>query len=80
MKAVLEFNLDDIDDRVAHLRATQSLDMALCLFSIQEDFRAKVKHPPDSMPEDEYKTWVAARQLIFDQLSEHGIDLDKLLL
>lgn len=80
MKATLEFNLDDIDDRVAHLRAVQSLDMALCLFSINEDFRANVKYAPDSMEEAEYKTWVKARQLISNQLSAHGIDLDKLLL
>jgi len=80
MKAVLEFNMDEIDDRVAHLRATQSLDMALCLFNINEEFRVRVKHAPDSISEDEYKTWVAAKQLIWDQLSEHGIDLDKLLI
>lgn len=80
MKAILEFNLDEVDDKVAHLRATQSLDMALCLYSINADLRGRVKHAPDSMEEAEYKTWVAAQQLIFDQLSEHGIDLDRLLL
>lgn len=80
MKAILEFNLDDADDKAAHLRATQSLDMALCLYSIKEDLRGRVKHAPDSMEEAEYKTWVAAQQLILNQLSEHGIDLDQLLL
>ena len=35
MKAILEFNMDEIDDRVAHLTATKSIDMALCLFSIK---------------------------------------------
>jgi hypothetical protein len=80
MKAILEFNLDDIDDKAAHLRAVQSLDMALCLHSIKEDLRAKVKYAPDSMEEAEYKTWVEAQQLILSQLSEHGIDLDSILL
>jgi hypothetical protein len=80
MKATLEFNLDDADDKTAHLRAVQSLDMALCLFSIQEDLRANVKHAPDSMEELEYKTWVLARKLVFDNLAKYNIDLDNLLL
>ena len=34
MKATLEFNLDDPDDRQAHLRCVKSLDMAIALFDI----------------------------------------------
>lgn len=34
MEAILKFNLDDVDDRMAHLRAVQSTDMAIALFHI----------------------------------------------
>jgi hypothetical protein len=36
MKANLIFNLDDPDDRMAHLRATLSLNMAIALWEIQQ--------------------------------------------
>ena len=34
MKAVLEFDLDNPEDRMAHLRCIKSLDMAVALFEI----------------------------------------------
>lgn len=33
-KAILEYDLNDPDDRMEHLRATQSLNMALALWDI----------------------------------------------
>ena len=36
MKAILEFNLDDEDDRMAHLRCVKATDMAIVLFNIQQ--------------------------------------------
>lgn len=41
MKAKLEFNLEDLDDVMAHLRCVKSLDMALTLFKIQGIIRDK---------------------------------------
>jgi hypothetical protein len=80
MKATLEFNLDELDDRVAHLRATLATDLALCLYAIKDELRTKVKYAPDSISEDEYATWVKAQKMVFEQLSIHNIDLDKILL
>lgn len=37
MKATLTFNLDDPDDRMAHLRCVKSLDMAIALFEIKNN-------------------------------------------
>lgn len=34
MKATLEFNLDDNDDKMAHLRCVKATDMALALWEI----------------------------------------------
>ena len=37
MKATLTFNLDDPDDRMAHLRCVKSLEMAIALFEIKNN-------------------------------------------
>jgi hypothetical protein len=34
MKAILEFDLDDHDDKMAHLRCVKSLDLALFIWDI----------------------------------------------
>ena len=39
MKAILEFDLDDKEDRMAHLRCIKSLDMALLIFHFQYNNR-----------------------------------------
>jgi len=41
MKAKLEFDLEDLDDVISHLRCVKSLDMALTLFKIQSIIRDK---------------------------------------
>ena len=38
MKATLEFNLDDVEDRMAHYRCVKALDMALALWQIKQLF------------------------------------------
>jgi len=35
MKAILEYDLTEFDDKQAHLRAVKSLDMALCLWAMR---------------------------------------------
>jgi len=47
MKAVLEFNLDDVDDRYAHKRCTKSLDMALVLFELLHNSYRKLEYEKD---------------------------------
>lgn len=41
MKATVEFDLEDLDDVMAHLRCVKSMDMALALFKIQGIIRDK---------------------------------------
>ncbi len=36
MNAVIRFNLNDPDDRMAHMRCIKSTDLALALFKIQQ--------------------------------------------
>jgi hypothetical protein len=68
MKATLEFNLDDPDDRMAHLRCVKALDMALALFEINYNLRKKVER-------DDIDVWEA----IVDIFDEQGINPDELI-
>ena len=47
MKAILEFDLDDQDDAMNHLRCVKSLDMALSLTEIMSLFRQEIKYNED---------------------------------
>jgi hypothetical protein len=69
MKATLEFNLDDPEDRMAHLRCVHSLDMAIALFDIVYNLRKPV----------EYGQYKDAYEGISSILDEQGIDIDKLI-
>lgn len=81
MKAILEFNLDEPDDRMAHLRAVKSLDMASVLFEIQHNLKKKCEHIADSQEADSdihdgvYLVFQQLNELLFD----NGIIIDDLI-
>ena len=73
-KATFTFDLDDPDDREAHLRHTKSLGMASALWEIRREFRAKLKHSnKDSIPLEE------ALEIVLENMSDNDIDLDHLI-
>ena len=47
MKAILEFDLDDKDDAMNHLRCVKSLDVTLSLLEILSLFRQEIKYNED---------------------------------
>jgi hypothetical protein len=53
--------------------------MALCLWDIDQYLRAQTKYAPDSMPEEVYDVLEKAREEFYRILSEHDVNLDKLL-
>jgi hypothetical protein len=44
MKAILKFDLNDPDQRMAHFRAIKSLDMAIALFDININLYKRVMY------------------------------------
>ena len=68
MKAILEFNLNDHDERMAHLRAVKSTSMAIVLFEIQHNLFRGIEENNTSIIEK-----------INDLIHEHGINLDELI-
>lgn len=79
MKAILEFNLDEGDDKAAHLRAIKALDMAIALWDMEEYLRRQTKYASDLMPIEVYKNLEEVRDKFREIMSERSLDIDELL-
>jgi len=74
MKATLEFNFEDADDVMKHLRCVKSSDMAFALWQIR-GIRGKLEHL-----EDQNKlTSEEVMLMIFEIFDDNSINLDELL-
>ena len=76
MKAVLEFDLHDPEDKREHQRMLKSMDMHLALWDISQELRSKIKYASDSMSEDEYKAWGQAQEMFYRIINDYTIDLE----
>ncbi len=82
MKATLEFDLNDLDDRMAHLRCVKSTDMAIVLFEIVSNLRKRVEYELESLEADSDPSdgaYVVFRR-IGELLDERGINIDELIM
>ena len=77
MKAILQFNLDELDDTYAHKQALKGKDLALTLWDICEFIRVELKH--GNLNEDKYAQMSKVQDRVFEELKAHGVDLDELL-
>jgi hypothetical protein len=76
MQANLIFNLDDVDDRVAHYRAFKAMDMALALSEIAAELRRLYKYGGDEVHQE---TVEQIRSKFYAILEDNVLDLDALL-
>ena len=82
MKATLSYNLNDPDDRMAHLRAVKSMDMASALFDITRNLRKKIQNryeDIDNTHNDVFDGIDAVFDEIYDILEDNNIDIDDLI-
>jgi hypothetical protein len=81
MKATLSYNLNDPDDRMAHMRAVKSLDMASALFEITQNLRKKVirRFEDDDKEYDEFDGIQEVFDRIYEILEDNNIDIDELI-
>ena len=79
MKAILEFNLDDLEDERAHLRAIKALDMALVLWEINYNTKKKIYNRIESENLDLFQAVYAIFNEIENELHQHGVDLEQLI-
>ncbi len=82
MKAILEFNLDEMEDQMSHLRATKSTDLALALWEIKHNMKHLIENSLDddsSSIDKQYELLDKVREFINVTLEEHGIIIDDLI-
>jgi hypothetical protein len=70
--ATLTYDLNDPEDKQAHLRAIMSLDLVLFMWKYDQHLRSEYKHGGN---EGAY----AYREKFIEMMNEYNIDLDQLL-
>jgi hypothetical protein len=78
-KATLEFDLNEPDDVMAHLRAVKSLDMAIALWDIVHNTKKGIEWSLEGKEVDKYETLELVFEKIFEILNEHNINTDELI-
>ncbi len=81
-KAILEFDLNDSDDRMEHLRCVKSTDMALLIWEIlyntKKSFAYKLESDKEST-DREYDLIESIWEELWDRANEKGIKIDELI-
>jgi len=77
MKAILEFDLNEHDDRQAHLRCVKSLDLVLFILKIEDELRSKLKH--SDLEDGQYEILDKFRDEFYQEMNQSGINIDDLI-
>jgi len=77
--AKLKYDLDDFDDRMAHLRAVKSLDMAMALWDITHNTKKGLEWSMEGKEIDKYEALEMVFDKIYEILEEHNIKMDDLI-
>ncbi len=78
-KAILEFDLNELDDRMAHLRAVKSLDMAMALWDITHNTKKGLEWSLEGKDIDKYEVLELVFDKIYEILDEHNVRTDELI-
>jgi hypothetical protein len=80
-KAILKFDLNDFDDRMAHLRAVKSLDLSMAIWDILQLRKTMERRYEniDNTNNDVFDGIEAMSVGISEILDEYGIKIDDLV-
>jgi hypothetical protein len=78
-EGILKYDLDDFDDRMAHLRAVKSLDMAMALWDITHNTKKGLEWSMEGKEIDKYEALEMVFDKIYEILEEHNIKMDDLV-
>jgi len=78
-KAILEYNLSDPDDVMAHKRAIKSLDMAMALWDIVHNTKKGLEWSMEGKDIDKYDALELVYEKIHEILNDHNIITDELI-
>jgi hypothetical protein len=84
-KARLEYDLNDTDDAMAHMRAIKSLDMALALWEIRYNTKKSIGYALEGKDlkgesVSNYEVLDMVYERIYEILDEHNIKMDDLII
>lgn len=77
MKAILEFNLENNEDRVSHLQSIKAKDMANAIFEIGVNLKKKATWRAENLEKDEIVDFVF--EMIHEIFNENDLDPEKLV-
>ena len=77
MRAELTFDLDQPADREAHMRCVKALELALCLWDLDQWLRTKTRRETET-PERR-AGYQCARDVLHEFMDHHGVRLEELL-
>jgi hypothetical protein len=78
-KAIIKYDLNEIDDMYSHKRAIKSLDMALVLWEITHNTKKSLEWAMEGKEIDKYDALELVYEKIFEIMSQHNVDLDDLM-
>lgn len=83
-KAKLEFDLNEPDDRTAHLRAVKSLDMASFIFQLTSNTKRELERELETyefqnIQLKDYEVLNKVFEKIHEMVDEYGINIDELI-
>ena len=78
-KGILEYDLNDSDDAMAHLRAVKSLDMAMALWDIVHNTKKGLEWSMEGKEIDKYDALELVYEKIHEILDNHNINTDELI-
>jgi hypothetical protein len=74
-KAILEFDLNDPDDRMEYMRCNKSLNMALALWEITHTTKKGLGYSMEGKNMDQYETLEFVFERIYEIINDHTINL-----
>ena len=81
MKAILEFDLENHEDRMSHLRCIKSSDMSSVIWEITHNLRKSIDRRFESQPQsgrDEFDGVEEVFMEIYKLLDKYNINIDEL--
>lgn len=75
MKAILEFDLNDVDDSIGHKRAILANDMMGVLWAMDQHLRTQLKYN-ENLNQDQYDVLQEARDFLNEKMIERNLNFD----
>jgi hypothetical protein len=78
-KGILEFDLSNQDEVIAHKRAVKSLDMAMALWEITHNTKKSLEWSLEGKDIDKYETLELVFDKIYEILNDNNINTEEFI-